>query len=357
MWPMFLSLCLTLSGNTLRKTPSRRRPAFHRPLLETLEDRSLPSTFTVTNTLDDGSGGSLRWAINAANGDADPVSVIKFNIAPSGVQTIQVGSSSGVYAGQPLPRLTHPATIDGTTEGGYTGSPLIVLNGANAGNADGLVLGAGSDGSTLRGLVVQQCGHGVVVLGSHNLIAGNYIGTDATGEHAVGNLYSGIQVDSAGNTIGGTTTGDGNVISGTNWNPGLGVEIDGSGATGNFVEGNYIGTDATGCSRLPNVGGGVIIQGGATNNTIGGTARSARNVISGNGYVGVLIENSGTTGNVVEGNYIGTDLTGKVAVPNGGGNSAGGVWISGASNNTIGGSAPGAGNVISGSTSTVKHDF
>ena len=64
MWPTFISLCLALSGKPPRKTASCRRPAFRRPLLEVLEDRTVPSTFTVTNTLDDGSVGSLRWAIN-----------------------------------------------------------------------------------------------------------------------------------------------------------------------------------------------------------------------------------------------------------------------------------------------------
>src|SRR5262245_50845235 len=110
--------------------PGRRpRQVSSRPGAEWLEDRTVPSTFAVTNTLDDGSTGSLRWAINQANGDSDPASLINFNIASSGVQTVQVGTSSA-YAGQSLPALGHPTTIDGTTEGGYSGSPLIVLNGA-----------------------------------------------------------------------------------------------------------------------------------------------------------------------------------------------------------------------------------
>src|SRR5262249_57720803 len=126
-------------------------------LLEALEDRTAPATFTVTSTLDDGSSGTLRWAITQANADTDPTSLINFDIAPSGVQTIQVGSS-GAYAGQSLPVLSHPATIHGPTEGGYSGSPLIVLDGSlDLTGPDiftgpvGLDISAGS--STVQGLV------------------------------------------------------------------------------------------------------------------------------------------------------------------------------------------------------------
>ena len=156
---------------------------------------------------------------------------------------------------------------------------------------------------------------------------------------------------SSDNTIGGTTAAARNIISGNPDNRGvfIGVsEVAGSISSGNVVEGNYIGTDKTGTAALANGYDGVELGTGATGNTIGGTTAAARNVISGNANAGVEID--GANGNVVEGDYIGTDWTGTVAIGNGTG-----VEIdTSASGNTIGGvtSTPGtgAGNVISGNT-------
>ena len=119
-----------------------------------------------------------------------------------------------------------------------------------------------------------------------NLVAGNFIGTDVTGTKALGNAYTGVEIaDSAwNNTIGGTTAGDRNVISG---NAQAGVFIDGS-ATGNLVAGNFIGTDVTGTKALGNGTAGVEIADSAWNNTIGGTTAGDRNVISGNAKDGVF---------------------------------------------------------------------
>ena len=128
---------------------------------------------------------------------------------------------------------------------------------------------------------------------------------------------------------------------------GDGVDIGGGGgvATGNVVEGNYDSANAAGTAALPNGGDGIKIGLGATNNTIGGTVSGARNIISGNVGDGVVISGSGTTGNLVEGNYIGTNAAGTAAL----GNATDGVQVSsGATGNTIGGTANGAANVISG---------
>ncbi|MCH8961199.1 MAG: hypothetical protein IH820_07690 [Bacteroidetes bacterium] len=142
------------------------------------------------------------------------------------------------------------------------------------------------------------------------------------------------------NTIGGTTVGAGNLISG---NIRHGVAINGSGTTGNVVQGNYIGTDKNGTADLGNTLEGVFIRAGASNNTIGGTDSGAGNVISGNNDNGVFIAGSSTTGNLIQGNYIGTDVTGTAALGNGGW----GVLIAGGtSNNTIGGTGAGAANTI-----------
>jgi hypothetical protein len=174
-----------------------------------------------------------------------------------------------------------------------------------------------------------------------NLIEGNYIGTNEAGTAALGNAGDGVQVDGQ-DTIGGTAAGAGNVISGNAVN---GVEVASASVSGNLIAGNYIGINAAGTAAVPNTADGILVNGGA--DTIGGTTASARNVISGNGTNG--IEFITTSGTVVEGNRIGTNAAGTAAL----GNARDGVLLSGYStscytsnNNTIGGTASGAGNTI-----------
>ncbi len=124
-----------------------------------------------------------------------------------------------------------------------------------------------------------------------------------------------------------------------------GVRITGSGATGNVVLGDYIGTNAGGAGPLPNIQDGVLIDSGASGNTVGGTAPGSGNLISGNDQNGVHIRDTTSTGNVVQGNLIGTDVTGSLTIT---GNANDGVLIEIAPGNTIGGSAPSARNIISG---------
>jgi len=144
-----------------------------------------------------------------------------------------------------------------------------------------------------------------------NSVQGNKIGTDVTGMLALGN-YRGILVEggSSNNLIGGIDAGAGNLISGNN---AAGIRISDAGTEGNLVKGNFIGIDVTGTSRLGN-NVGVRIAEGAANNVIGGTEEGARNVISGNDDTGVYMDTEeveGMTGNIVQGNYIGTDVTGS----------------------------------------------
>ncbi|MGB6836290.1 MAG: hypothetical protein WBF66_01130 [Dehalococcoidia bacterium] len=234
-------------------------------------------------------------------------------------------------------------------QGNYIGTDVT---GTSAlANGDGVYISGASDntiGGTVSGAgnVISGNGRsGVYIFGSNatgNQVRGNYIGSDKNGTADLGNSYYGVVIGFAvSNTIGGTAAGAGNVISG---NDQYGVVITSSEATGNHVQGNYIGTDKNGTAALGNSIGGVHIN-GPSNNTIGGTTAGARNVISGNGSSGLSIYGSTATGNVVEGNYIGTDKTGTADL----GNSSWGVYIDlGASNNTIGGTTAGAGNVISG---------
>ncbi len=162
----------------------------------------------------------------------------------------------------------------------------------------------------------------------------------------LGNSSTGVLIFAGGssNTVGGTAPGAGNVISG---NDGQGIGINGNGVTENVVQGNLIGTDAAGSGELGNSAGGVIINSGATNNLIGGTDAGAGNVISDNGGggfgSGVNIQAPGTEGNRVQGNYIGTDITGVAGL----GDQAFGIEIHNqTANNSIGGTGAGEGNVI-----------
>jgi hypothetical protein len=111
-------------------SPRPRRLPARRPGLavEALEERAVPATYWVTNTLDDGSAGSLRWAITQANQSAGP-NVIDFDIAPGGAQSIAPRA--------PLPAITNQVTIDGDTQPGFAGKPLIELNGATTEGAGG----------------------------------------------------------------------------------------------------------------------------------------------------------------------------------------------------------------------------
>jgi hypothetical protein len=154
---------------------------------------------------------------------------------------------------------------------------------------------------------------------------------------ALGNGTNGVEVKSNNNTIGGNPSIDfayRNYISG-NDNDGL---LFGSGTSGNLVQGAFIGLDTSGTIGVGNTTNGIEIAGNS--NTIGGTTNGVENVISGNGSDGVLID-SGTTGNLVEGDNAGTNYNASGTLPN----SGNGLEIAG-DNNTVGGSVSGAGNVI-----------
>ncbi|CAA9395404.1 MAG: hypothetical protein AVDCRST_MAG03-881 [uncultured Rubrobacteraceae bacterium] len=309
--------------------------------------------FGVTNT-GDGGAGSLRQAILDANArsGADRIS---FAIPGEGVKTISPASA--------LPAITDPVTIDGYSQPGATPNTngpgrsdnaalKIELNGAAAGSGvSGLNIS--TTDSTVKGMVINRFTDYGIYLGGDggHAVEGNFIGTDAAGSADLGNRYSGVIVNTysggAPNTIGGTTPAARNVISGNN--SGGGAVWIHTGTPGNLVQGNFIGTDATGTADLGNSGHGVHVRYGTTN-VIGGTTPESRNVISGNGDNGVVFDN-GTIGgriekNYVRGNFIGTDVTGTRPL----GNSGNGVVLSGRcgsiKDHTVGGTGPGEGNVI-----------
>ncbi len=202
-------------------------------------------------------------------------------------------------------------------------------------------------GSTVLGAgnVISANGYaGIFLDGSgsvSNVVQGNRIGTDMTSTIALSNSGPGIRLTNVSqSTIGGLTTSTRNLISG---NQQAGVLIE-SQSIGNLVVGNFIGLDANGMARLGNASDGVLVEGGAKDNTIGGTVAGARNVISGNASNGIQIFSAGTDNNLVAGNFIGTDINGTSPI----GNSSGVVVRLGAQGNTIGGVAEGARNIISG---------
>lgn len=307
--------------------------------------------FVVTNT-DDAGAGSLRQAIIDANQHSG-LDTISFNISGAGVHTIAPASN--------FPAITDPAIIDGYTQPGAapnTNGPAaadnavlrIVLDGTgsnpNLGDGDGLVITGG--GSTVRGLVINGFaraatgggGRGILLqTKGGNKVQGNFIGTDTTGTAAVPNGEEGVLIaNAADNIIGGVDPAERNVISG---NLSAEVVIQSASATGNRIQGNLLGTDAAGTTAIGSGNArGVLVD--APRNTIGGTVPAARNVIAGHNSIGIDLRSND---NAVQGNFIGTSLDGAAAIPN-----ATGVFVVNSSGNVIGGTSPGAGNLISGNT-------
>jgi titin len=296
---------------------------YSRPGIELLESRLLLSTFFVTTT-DDSGPGSLRQAILDANKSAG-MDTIAFAIGKGGLQTIAPASA--------LPAITAPVVLDGTTQMGFAGRPLIEVTGANAGlGASGLTIMAGQ--STVRGLIIHSYGMwGILVQGrGSNLIAGNYVGTDPSGIETRPNRAGGVLVrgESDNNTVGGTTPADRNVVVGSD----CCSAVDLSSVRGNRVVGNYVGTDAAGSRRMGAGAAGDVYAAGGSDNAIGGTMPGAGNLVVG----AVVVSGSNQ---VVQGNSIGTDATGTLSL------GRGSMFLNGREQ-LIGGTAPGARNVIAG---------
>ena len=296
------------------------------------------ASFTVSNTSDSGAG-SLRQALIDNNASSDVTNTISFFIL--GIPPFTIAPTSA------LPSITQPVTIDATTQLGFLGTPVIELNGAGAGSASPGFFIATSN-CTIRGFVINRfLEDGIRIQGlPGNLIAGNFIGTDVTGQNPLGNAQGGITILTSGNTVGGISVADRNVISGSNL---AGIFLENNTANNNVILGNYIGIDVTGAHVLGNTNG-IVVSGGVSN-IIGGTVAGAGNVISGNYQSGIYMINSGTggaNGNVIQGNYVGPNASGTGALPNG----SVGITILSSASNTIGGTNAGAGNLISGNLSS-----
>lgn len=297
----------------------------------------------------------MRQAILNANVNLDP-NEIDFAILPnnSSVKTINLNS--------PLPTITNPVAINGLSQGVETncGTALIELNGTNAGaSADGLTVTA--DNVLVQGLIINRFGSDGVFLSSsssstikcnrigtnsagnaasanddngiflssssqnfitqntisgnsgtglrlnnssNNVVQNNIIGLDIRQNIAITNAASGIVIVgiSSGNRIGGTTAGQGNVISG---NTVSGLTISGASASNNSLKGNFIGVDSDGLgTTFDNGGPGILITSSAVGNLVGGTETGAGNIIAQNFAEGVSISSTAGTNNRILGNSI-----------------------------------------------------
>lgn len=261
---------------------------------------------------------TLREAIEIANGTVGVQETIEFSIP----ETINTPGTCGllnhtcaIVLLSPLPAIVDPLSIDGYSQPGASPNTLalgddakikIILYGANLPQSSyGLTLTAGK--STVRGLNIAKFGAGIMLQSDKNTIAGNFIGTDNTGQSAQGNLL-GIGVYGTANQIGGTVPADRNVVSGNQ----AGGVILSSGAR-NTVQGNYVGTNAQGLVAVPN-GHGIWLA-NSNQNTIGGKGKSARNIISGNQGAGIYAGGI-PLGNRVQGNFIGVGSNGTTTLGN-----------------------------------------
>ncbi len=254
--------------------------------------------------------------------------------------------------------IVDPGTSGNSVVGNYIGTDA---SGTKAlGNLrTGIFIGFGASDNLVGGsisgthnLISGNREHGIQLQGpgtTGNLIQGNYIGTDISGSVAIGNLGDGVLIMSgaSNNIVGGSTSGEGNLISG---NESEGIRLQGSDTTGNQIQGNFIGTNISGTAACGNLGEGIVVSSGASDNVIGGDRfigsgpLGQGNLISGNQDDGIQIEDSGTSDNQIQGNFIGTDVSGKVEL----GNLQNGILIAfEASDNVVGGSTAGAGNLIS----------
>ncbi len=268
----------------------------------------------------------------------------------SGVNGIQIRTSNSTIRGFAVRNFADEG-IEADGSASYGGDNNLIENnwvgldgtGAADGVAEhGIMLSVNADNNIVRNNVVVNSGFSGIIINDNsinNVIEGNYIGVGPDGTTIMGNGMHGvqIQVNSTGNTIGGTGAGDGNVIAGNTQN---GINIDAS--DNNTIQGNWIGTTGTGSTGTGNDTG--IYVDGSAGTIIGGTGTYDGNVITTNTNEGITITGSGATGTIIQGNIIGLDPDGAT----GGGNTDVGIaLLSGANNTIIGGAVASARNIIS----------
>ena len=250
-------------------------------------------------------------------------------VAVRGGGTVQLNVIAGNYIGfDPDAGAINPNGGDGVEVGGTVNT------------VGGVVAGMGN-------VISGNLGNGVYITGENAVIRGNRIGTDAFAAVAAPNTY-GILVQGDYAIIGGARDTEANVISG---NASGGILIPGP-ANATTIQGNYIGVGIDGATPIGNglsltsPGRGIELRGGPTNTSIGGIGLLG-NIISANNLAGIAVNDASTTSTTIQGNFIGTDANGALAVPNIGS----GIVLGGGTGITVGGTAGGEGNLISGNTS------
>lgn len=330
-------------------TPASVLPDINQPV--TIDGYTQPGS--KANTLAVGDNAVLNIVINGANTGNTGFALYGGNSTVRGLVMNGVSQTSGVGISAAIRIESSNNVVSGCFLGtdatglaaanNFAGVSVATNGAQNRFVANDNVIGGTTPGA--RNVISGNASNGVFIVSGpqRTLVQGNYIGVNKNGNAALSNA-TGVAIGVAGNNlIGGTAAGAGNIISG---NGADGVTIDNS--LSNVLQGNIIGLNAAGTAEIGNVNSGVNIINGARSNTVGGTTIEARNVISGNGAAGVVIDGSGTDANTVQGNVIGADTSGTTALANG----AGGVSIqNGAQNNVIGGL--GGGNLISGNTGGV----
>lgn len=284
------------------------------------EDTSPGNEICDVNLSTPGLQCSLRAAIDTANNKAG-FDLIRFDIPSGGVKTISPASE--------LPPITDKVTIDATSQPGYSGTPVIQVQGGGVlGNCFGLA--SSSSGSSIIGFSINRCQVAINIESERNRITRSYIGLgpDGTAAGAPGEQqFAGILIrfDTAvNNLVGGIFASDGNVIS--NHVHGV-IMLDGT--IGNRVLNNKIGTDPAGTTAISN-GSGVTIE-NSNSNVVGDETREHGNQISGNAGIGVIVR-AGASTNQIVGNKIGTTPDGTDVLSNG---QHGILFDTGATNNTV----------------------
>ncbi|MDB4614738.1 cadherin domain-containing protein, partial [bacterium] len=254
-------------------------------------------------------------------------------------------------------RITGSNAVNNTVQGNYIGldatGTTLLTNGSGAiqiiDASDNTIGGATID----RNVIAGTSGAGVQLIGTADgtLIGSNYIGTDSTGQNAVGQLATGIEIGRRTHTDNITNSvAANNVVSNNEY----GIVITAGG--GHTLRNNTVGLAADGITEIGNTRDGIVVQ-NSNNNSIGGFGPDLGNVISGNGQfntgtnewngIGLVIFDSEDT--TVYGNLIGTDVTGTIAA----GNKAAGVLIEESDRTLLGGSGADKANVISGNRSGI----
>ena len=291
-------------------------------------------TYTVTTTADTvpATTNSLRWAIEQVNAGAGLGDTIAFGIPTSDSGYDPATNTWTIVPVQDLDTITQKVTIDGYTQS--NAALTIILNGNNYMTGDGNMTGNGLhfaplsdtsvDGSVVRGLIINQWIDNGILLDTTNnnitgvSIVGNFMGTDASGTQQMANRnaigLAGINGNQCISTMIGTTAAaDRNILAGSfsgNVVDFYGLEGGCISSTRNLdtvIQNNYIGTDKTGTKALGNMTHGLQLRVDVGDIITG-------NLISGSTVNGVYLTACGNT--LIEGNYIGTDITGTYALGN-----------------------------------------